>query len=327
MNPEQESKRMIRSSTKFFVTLMLGLFCAQLSFAQVPPRFYWKSLKDSNGFPVIFQSLSGNANPADSSRRVSEDAEFEAELMIAGYARMFELFDRSTTLALLLPMGRVSSDVTVGGRTVSDNVSGIGDPMIEFDINIIGPKAIDNLPDLMRYEPGFSMDIIVDLVIPIGEYDDDESLNIGQNRWSGRIGVPIVWQFGPWIPGKRMTLEMLPSVWFYEDNDDFLDGTLETDPLFLLENHLTRDFTSEFWGSFDATWAKGGEATIDGVTGDEVDNFGVGFTFGYAISDNLSLTAGYMTTVGNDELEMDRFLFSVTYGWNSLVEGIKRLGH
>ena len=91
-------------------------------------------------------------------------------------------------VALLLPMGNLSSDLTVGGHTTRQSSSGFGDPMIEFDINLIGPKAIENIPDLMRYEPGFSLDILVDLAFPIGVYDDDQAVNLGQNRWYGRIG-------------------------------------------------------------------------------------------------------------------------------------------
>jgi len=312
------------------VILPMTIVCAFLvttsSFAQVPPRFYHKTLKNSNAFPILFEALSGNANPFDPAHTVSADADFEAELLIAGYARTFELFNRSATAVVLLPMGRVSSDLTVGGLTSSSSASGIGDPMFEFDINIVGPKAIGNMPDLMRYEPGFSLDLLVDLAIPIGEYDDDEALNIGQNRWFGRIGAPIVWQLGPWVPGKRTTLEFLPSVWFFGDNDDFVGERLKTEPIFEIEGHLTRDFTKDFWGSLDATWATGGKATLGGVSGEDINNIGVGFTLGYTITENISLTAGYMTTVAENDLEMDRFMISFTYGWNSLVEGIKRLG-
>jgi len=308
------------------MALVFAFFGATSSFGQVPPRFYWKTLKNKNAFPVLTMALSGNSNPFDPARRVSANAEFDAELLIAGYARTFELFDRATMAAVLLPMGRVSSDVTVAGLTVSDDASGIGDPMLEFVINIVGPKAIRNMPDLMRYEPGFSLDLLIDLGIPIGEYDADESLNIGQNRWFGRVGAPIVWQLGPWVPGKRTTLEFVPSVWFFADNDDFLGEKLETDPMFMIEGHLTRDFTKDFWASLDATWVTGGKATLGGVTGEDVNNIGVGFTFGYSITESLSLTIGYMTTVAEDDLEMDRFMISFTYGWNSLIEGIRRLG-
>ena len=115
---------------------------------------------------------------------------------------------------------------------------------------------------------GFSLDLIGDLVFPIGEYNSESPLNLGQNRWHGRVGAPIVWQLGPWIPGRRTTLEFLPSLWFYSDNDDFVGQTLSTKPMFQLENHLTRDFVEDLWGSIDVTWMTGGQASLSGMEGD-----------------------------------------------------------
>jgi len=61
--------------------------------------------------------------------------------------------------------------------------------MVELDVNLIGPPAQKNLVDVVRYQPGFSLDVIADLAVPIGEYDNSRSLNLGQNRWYGRVGV------------------------------------------------------------------------------------------------------------------------------------------
>ena len=103
------------------------------------------------------------------------------------------------------------------------------------------------------------------------------------------------------MPGRRTTLEVLPSVWFFSDNDDYVGQTLSTDPMFQLEAHLTRDFTEHFWGSLDSTYMAGGKSTVNGVGGDSLNNVGVGFTLGYQINDNLSLTAGYMATVNDSD--------------------------
>ena len=67
--------------------------------AQIPPRFYWKSLVGTNAVPAIFQTLSGNANPLDPANTPSLDVEFTATVSIAGYARVFSLFDRSAAAA------------------------------------------------------------------------------------------------------------------------------------------------------------------------------------------------------------------------------------
>jgi len=69
-----------------------------------------------NAVPVIFQSLSGNANPIDPAYFVSPDAEVDANVLVAGYAKMLPLFDRTLTLAVLEPMGRISGETTVAGN-------------------------------------------------------------------------------------------------------------------------------------------------------------------------------------------------------------------
>jgi hypothetical protein len=182
--------------------------------------------------------------------------------------------------------------------------------------------------DLLRYEPKLSLDVIVDIAFPIGSYDSSQPLNLGQNRWYGRLGAPIVWQIGAWVPGRRTTLEALPSVWFFSENNNYVGHTLSTDPMFQLEVHLTRDFTERFWASLDGTWMAGGTSSIDGVSGKALNNLGVGFTLGYQITDNISLTAGYMATVNDSaptDLRMDGFRISFTYGWHKIIEGQKRL--
>ena len=45
--------------------IALVMLCQLSALAQVPPRFYWQSLSGANAVPVIFESLSGNANPID----------------------------------------------------------------------------------------------------------------------------------------------------------------------------------------------------------------------------------------------------------------------
>ena len=308
--------------------LALAITCPMFALAQVPPRFYWKSLSDANAVPVIFQSLSGNANPMDPAHVVSPDSSVDANVLIAGYAKMLPLFDRTLTLAVLEPMGRISGNTTVLGVPYNQDANGFGDPMVEAGLNLIGPKAIRTIPDLLRYEPKLSLDVIVDVAFPIGQYDSSQPLNLGQNRWYGRVGAPIVWQIGPWVPGRRTTLEALPSVWGFTDNNDYVGHRLSTDPMFQLEAHLTRDLTDKFWASLDSTWMTGGRSSIDGVSGGSLNNLGVGFTLGYQITDNLSLTAGYMATVndnGPGDLRMDGFRISLTYGWHKIVEGQKRL--
>jgi len=308
--------------------LAVGVLCPPQTFAQVPARFYWKGLSDANGVPIIVNSVSGNTNPFDPAHIVAPGSNVDATIAVVGYAHTFSLFDRAAMAAILLPMGRVSGEVTAAGRTFNQSSNGFGDPMLEFNINVIGPRAQKNIPDALRYEPGFSVDLLADLALPIGEYDSSQPLNLGQNRWYGRLGSPIVWQLGPWVPGRRTTLEFLPAVWFFGTNDNYVGQTLKTDPMFQLDAHLTRDFTEHFWGSLDAAWYYGGQASINGVQGKKLNNLGFGLTLGYQINDNLNLTFGYKSTVNDNapgDLRMDVFMVSLVFGWHPLLEGARRL--
>jgi len=324
-NPMQPATRVQYLGAALIVLGALGATQAQ---AQMPARFYWKTLAGAEAVPLIVESISGNTNPFDPAHTVTAGANFDATLAMAGYARTFAFLDRSATAAIILPMGRIEGDVTLGGITVNESTSGFGDPMIELDLNLIGPPAQKNIPDTVRYEPGFSVDVLVDLALPVGEYDNSTPLNVGQNRWYGRVGFPVVWQLGPWVPGRRTTLELLPAVWLFGENDDYVGRELETEPMAQLDVHLTRDFTENLWGSLDAAWYTGGEASIDGVDGEELDNFGIGLTLGYQINNNLNFTFGYKSTLNDqapDDLQMDVFMLSFVAGWHPLIEGARRL--
>jgi hypothetical protein len=321
-------KKIAWSRLAVITMLAIGAPCPPGALAQTPARFYLDTLSDSNAVPLIFESINGNTNPFDPAHIVTPGADFDATLAMAGYARTFSLFDRAALAAIILPMGRIEGDASVAGRTFGQSATGFGDPMLEFNINVIGPPAQKNIPEVLRYEPGFSVDLLADLALPIGEYDSDQSLNIGQNRWYGRLGMPIIWQLGPWVPGRRTTLEVLPAVWIFGDNDDYVGQTMETDPMFQLDAHLSRDLTEHFWGSLDLTWFTGGKPTINGVEGEKVDNLGVGLTLGYVINDNLNLTVGYKSTVNDDapdDLSMDGFMATLVFGWHPLLEGSRRL--
>jgi len=309
--------------------LAMGALCPPQTLSQVPAHFYWKTLSDANAVPVIVNSVSGNTNPFDPAHIVAPGSSIDATIAIAGYAHTFSMFDRSAMAAILLPMGRVSGEVTVAGKSFNQSASGFGDPMLEFNINLIGPPAQKNIPDALRYEPGFSVDLLADLALPIGEYNSNQPLNLGQNRWYGRVGAPIVWQLGPWVPGRRTTLEFLPAVWLFGDNNDYVGQTLKTDPMFQLDAHLTRDFTEHFWGSLDATWFYGGKTSINGVEGEEHNSVGLGPTLGYQINDNLGLTFSYKSTINDsdpEDLRMNMFMVSLVFGWHPVIEGMKRLG-
>jgi len=312
--------------------LATSALCPAKALAQDPPRTYWKYLSGGSALPLLYESISGNANPFDPSHQVQANATFDATIEIAGYARTFSLLDRSAVATVLLTLGRLSSDVIVTGitsSTIRESTSGFGDPTLELNVNVIGPPAQKTIPDMNRYEPGFSVDLVFDLAVPIGEYDSTQTLNIGQNRWFGRVGAPIVWQLGRWVPGRRTTLEFVPAVWLFGTNSDYSGGKeLKTDPLYQLDAHLTRDLYESAWVSLDGSAMTGGASSVDGVEGTKPSTQTLGLTLGHQLNNNISLTCTYKSTINDsapDAMRSDIFMLTLIAGWHPIIEGSRRL--
>lgn len=317
---------------KTLVTGVLVLLAAPLSaLAQGDgARVYEKGLAGGNALTFWPMHESGNSNPVDPTFGVVPTATFEADLALIGYTKTLSFLDRASSVSLIVPVGEIKGEFSGSGPVLKETASGFGDPMLQVMTNLYGAPAMIDLPSVLRYEPTFTLDILADVAFPVGEYHNDQAVNIGQNRWYGRLGLPMMISLGPWIPGERTTLELLPAVWIFGENDDFQGQLLETRPLVQLEAHLTRDFTQTLWGSIDALYYSGAKAEVNGVTGDAMTNLGVGLTFGYKVNDNLQIGVSYFTTIDDnddDDLKGSKFLLTFTYFWHPLLEGQKRLAH
>ncbi|MCK5439187.1 MAG: hypothetical protein KAI97_04550, partial [Gemmatimonadetes bacterium] len=129
-------------------------------------------------------------------------------------------------------------------------------------------------------------------------------------------------------PGYRTSVEIMPSLFLFGSNDDFLGNRLDNDLLYQVEGHVTRDFTSHFFGSFDLLYRNGAQAQIDDVElGEKLDVLSAGFTLDYGVTDNVGLRVSYHSIVeGDSDIDGDMFRINVNFGWHPLIEKIKKLG-
>src|SRR5438094_2950016 len=133
----------------------------------------------------------------------------------------------------------------------------------------------------------YHQDVIVgaslQVTAPLGQYDSTKLLNVGTNRWSIKpeLGVSKAW--GP------VTLEVIPAITFFTNNDDFLRGkTLEQDPIYSVQGHLIYEISPALWTAFDATYYTGGRTTIDGEKGERLENVRLGLTTSLSLTRHQS---------------------------------------
>jgi hypothetical protein len=250
------------------------------------------------------------------------------------------LFNRPSSLSFALAGGDINADMSTlvptpfvppafAGTAFSQSSTGLADPSAQLVVNLFGTPPLKANFDLLDYEPTWNIDAAVMVGVPLGEYQNDKLVNLGLNRWFGRIAFPITYNFGVFTRGYMKSLELIPSVWLFEDNDDFIGQKLENDPLTQFEAHLTNDFTPSLFGSLDLLYRGGFQSKIDGVeVGKELDIGNLGFTLSYQVTDNLAIRTGASSNVfGDSDLNNSMVRMQLVYGWHKDFENMKKLQH
>jgi hypothetical protein len=309
-------------------------------------RAYWKGRDGTNGVSIQYLRLDLQASDTQQfapGQYIYANADTEANIFIANYVRHMTLFKRPSSLSLAIVGGSVDLDVNAKapgqfvppgiapGIAFSQSSSGFADPSVQLVVNLFGTPPLRSGVDLLNYEPTLTLDIATMLAFPIGKYDDDKLVNMGLNRWFGRIALPSKYHFGPFTPGYMTSLEFTPSVWLFAENNDFIGQKMENDPMWQLEAHLTHDFTSSFFGSLDLLYRGGFQSEIDGVeVGDKLDIGNLGFTLNYQATDNLTIRTGFSSNVfGDDDLDNSLIRIQFIYAWHTASENMKKVikGH
>ena len=334
---------MLLKSKSFSVLLLITICCTAMTFfsqAQAQDdgaRAYWKTLEGTN--IISFQYLRFNADTTgsqvfDPSHGLYPNSETDMDFWILSYGRQIGLFGQSAVITGSIYGGDATSELDSNpydpesGR-VRQTANGFGDPSVGLTVNLFGAPRLTNFYDMGNYEPRITVDVSGLLIIPIGEYEGNKTINIGQNRWWGRLAVPVVFYFGSYAPLYRTSFEVTPAVYIFDQNDDFLGQNLENDPLYQFEAHLTHDFTRSFFGSIDFMWRDGFGSEIDGSSvGEDLGITTLGFTVDFQITDNFGIRCSYHSNfIDDDDYDADMIRFQFYYGWNVLTENVKALAH
>ena len=172
-------------------------------------------------------------------------------------------------------------------------------PAFRLSVNLAGAPAM-GLAEFSHWKQDVIVGASVRVSPPWGQYDPDRLLNIGANRWTVKPEVGLSKAVGPWI------LEVQAAAMFFGDNDEFYGGsTRSQDPVYSVQTHVIRSFPAGRWLSVDLTWFTGGQSSIDGVRGDDLQrNWRAGATFAVPVdrlnSLKFSASSGVSARTGNN---------------------------
>lgn len=224
------------------------------------------------------------------------NSKLSAGVGILAYIQSFSLAGRYVTALATLPVGSLGGSVTAGSLRVENSSSGLGDAQIGMMVGLYGMPALKP-QDYIKHQPGLSVGALAIAGMPTGSYNRKKIFNLGTNRWSLKLGLPIAYAIGQSLVDPALvTFELIPSIYLFTANNAPFGGgnRLTSEPALQLEGHVTRNLTRTVWVSADAIYQFGAGTKTDGVSNNDRRNvLGLGASLGWTFTSTSSLILSY----------------------------------
>jgi len=193
---------------------------------------------------------------------------------------------------ILLPFGRL--DGRHDGNVLGDS-SGLADPILAMPVWLL------NQPEQRRF-----FAITPYLFVPVGRYDHDQPLNLGENRWKLTLQAGYVTGIG-----DKLALDLAADVTFYEDNDSYgaQKWHHEQKPSYQYQGFLRYPLNDTLDLRAGLSWQHGGENCLESSWLNDSQRTGkwsAGFAWFFRPGSQLAATVGRDLTVDNGFREESR---------------------
>ena len=228
----------------------------------------------------------------------------------------FDMAGKSARISFLLPYVSGRWEGTVDNEYEIVKRHGFASPRLRLSVNLYGAPALKGA-EYAQYRAQHATNTVVgaslSISAPLGQYDEDELINISANRWTVRPQIGMVHSQGPW------SFELTGSMFLFSDNKNFVDNArLEQKTMYAAQAHVTYDFKPGLWVSLGTAYGARGRVYLDNQkTAFEVDNWLWAASFGFPIGKSQSVKLTWLSgrtqnDVGRDS---DNLLLSWSMRW------------
>lgn len=281
------------------IFVVCSLWVADIAAQELSPRLFWPAPKGTTVLVAGYAYTSGDIL-FDYSIPI-EDADSSINTGILAYAQTTGLWGRTTNFLVELPYSEGTTKGLLLGEPAKRDFSDFGDLKVGLNVNLRGAPSM-NREEFMEFRANPRPIIGVDLKlqIPTGAYDSNRLINVGSNRWAARLKLGAVMKLAP-----KWLLELSASTWLFGDDDDFITGKKEQEPIYALESNFIKRIRPGLWASLNFTYFTGGRQTIgDNPLRDEQSNVKIGGTLVVPFRGRHAIKIGYadgiITRYGND---------------------------
>jgi hypothetical protein len=273
---------LIKFSGAVTAVIALLLVAVQAHAGEIEPRAYVNTPVGINFLLAGYAYSDGGLSTSASSP--IKDAKLTMNTGVLAYARTLDVWGKSGKFDAILPYSELSGSAVVAGQPRERKVSGFNDPLLRFSVNFFGAPAL-SLEEFANYQQDVLIGASVQVSTPLGQYDKEKLVNLGNNRWFVKpdMGISKAW--------GALTLEFSTGVFFFSKNDDYFGGkTLKQDPLSTTQVHATYNLGRGVWAALSWAYDYGGRTTIDGVRSDDShSNSRLGATLAVPVNRNNSI--------------------------------------
>ncbi len=275
--------------------MVLQLACAQAG--EIEPRAFTNAPVGINFLLAGYAYSEGGLATAAASP--IQDAQLTMHTEVLAYARTLDLWGRSGKFDIILPYSELSGTAMFEGQLHERNVSGFQDPLVRISTKFYGAPAL-SMQDFATYRQNTIIGGSLQISAPQGKYDADRLVNLGANRWFIKPVFGISKELGP------VAIELSTGFFLFTDNDAYFNGkTLEQDPVWTTQLHLTYSFGRGMWAALSGTYDDGGGTTVNSQDRDDRQgNSRIGATLALPISARHSIklyaSSGVSTRTGTD---------------------------
>lgn len=299
-----------------FVAALLLLLCFALPLAgqDLEPR-RWSHLPANVTFAGAGYAFTAADVRLDPVLQL-EDVTLDLHTVATKFIRTFALGVHSARVEITAPYQHAQWDGILQGAPASATRDGFADPTARFAISLAGAPPLNGAA-FADYRADHPENTIVGLGLsvqaPLGEYDHDKLLNLGENRYTLRPELGIEHTHANWLT------ELTGSVAFFTDNDDFWNGNRrEQDPLYILQGHLAYTFRPGLWASAGMGYGSGGESTLNGTPKDDrKGTLAAGCSVGAPLSRTVGIKLGYLNSRTQEDtgVDSDTIMIAVSALW------------
>jgi hypothetical protein len=286
---------------------MSGIWVHQVAAQDLTPRAYWPAPKGTRVAVVGYSYIAGDVLLDPTTPVTGVDSKIHTGVL--GYLQTFDLWGRTANAVVELPYSWGTAKGFVDGAPARRDLSGFGDLGLTLSVNLLGAPTMTPADfQALRADPHSILGASLKVVAPTGQNNTNRLVNVGANRWAARLELGTIIPFSPpWL------LELHAGTWFLGDDDDYLAGRRQQDPIFEAQVHLVRRFKPGFWASLDVNYFTGGRQTIGGEEQSVTqDNSRVGATVAVPFGGRHAVKIGYFTGL-RTELGSDANQLLVSY--------------